>query len=95
MNGIDDNRWYNDGEQIACEWADFYSGSVCVFWQKSNGNSGRETKTYINALADHGCGLCGSIPYGYPGTNDVNNGVLTVNWATHDCLGNGGTGACS
>ncbi|KFX92759.1 hypothetical protein O988_07137 [Pseudogymnoascus sp. VKM F-3808] len=94
VQGIDDNRWYNDGEQIACEWADFFSGALCVFWQGSNGNTGAETKNYIRALADHGCGRCGSVPYGYPNTNDISNGMLTVNWATNDCLGNGGTGAC-
>lgn len=94
VKGVDDNRWYDNGEQIACEWEDFLSGALCVFWQKSNGNTGAESKQYIQALADHGCGRCGSIPYGYPGSNDINNGELTVNWVTSDCCGNGGTCIC-
>ncbi|KFY39723.1 hypothetical protein V495_05761 [Pseudogymnoascus sp. VKM F-4514 (FW-929)] len=94
VKGADDNRWYNNGEKIACMWENFFSGAFCAFWQGSNGNSGRESKLYIQSLSDHGCGLCGSIPYGFPTTNDINNGYLTVNFVTDNCLEHEGTGLC-
>jgi Kp4 len=86
INGIDPNRWYNDGEQIAC----FVPSHICAFLQKTDGAWGSNIKGLAHYIPDHGCKSCGSVPYFYPGDNNVDDGMLTYNYATQTC----GHGLC-
>ena len=97
IDSMSDSTCVTSGEQIAC----FDAGitSICAFTQKTGATvCGGELKTLIGDLQGHGCGECGSVPLGYPGTNDVSNGELTVNAAEDNCRGNppddGKTGLC-
>lgn len=65
------NRNYQSGEQIAC------TGSLCAMYQNGASNTADATSGYLQALLDHGCKKCGSIPT-QPG-NNVQMGELTVN----------------
>ncbi|KAM4062183.1 kp4 domain-containing protein [Hirsutella rhossiliensis] len=65
------NRNYKTGEQIAC------TGSLCVTYESGASNTADATSSYLQALLDHGCKKCGSVPT-QPG-NDVKKGQLTVN----------------
>ena len=97
IDSMSDSTCVTSGEQIAC----FDAGitSICAFTQKTGATvCGGELKTLIGDLQGHGCGECGSVPLGYPGTNAVSNGELTVNAAENNCRGNpdddGETGLC-
>ncbi|KAK5999180.1 hypothetical protein PT974_01570 [Cladobotryum mycophilum] len=57
INGIDPNRWYNNGQPIACE------GILCAFLQNTGGAWGRNIKGLAHFITDHGCDNCGSVPY--------------------------------
>lgn len=82
LNGINPDRWYDDGEQIACLRHEFEGHGFCVFLQGTAGSPGRAIAPLVDALLGHGCGLCGSAPYLYvQGVNDATNvGWLTVNY---------------
>lgn len=82
INGVDPNYWFRNGEQIAC------SRQVCAFLQNTNGAPGQSIRDAIVDLRNHGCKACGSVPF-Y--NNDVNLGMLTVNYVSHDC----GKGVCT
>ncbi|KAK7056931.1 hypothetical protein VNI00_002649 [Paramarasmius palmivorus] len=72
MNGIDDNRQYGDGTQIAC------LSHLCAFFQRTGtNNSGATAKRLVQGLVNHGCGKCGSNP---TDGGNVDNGELTVNY---------------
>ncbi|KAI5460745.1 killer toxin [Mariannaea sp. PMI_226] len=73
INGIDPNRWYNNGQLIAC------SGFVCAFLQNTGGAPGRNIKGLAHFITEHGCKNCGSVPYFYPSDNNVADGELTFN----------------
>lgn len=81
--GIDDNRWYGQGEHVACD----QSSGVCAFVQKASGASGGTLAIVARDLANHGCTVCGSVPLDFPRTNDVNNGELTFNFVGGDDMG--------
>lgn len=81
--GIDDNRWYGEGEHIACD----QGSAVCAFVQKASGAWGSDIARLVRDLANHGCTVCGSVPLGFPGTNDVNNGEVTFNFVGLDDMG--------
>ncbi|OCL14191.1 killer toxin [Glonium stellatum] len=85
IDHIDDNRFYNNGEQIACQNEAFFKGAVCAFTQKSGGAPGSSIKTLAQELRDHGCSVCGSIPLFFPQDNNVDDGELTVNWVGNSC----------
>jgi hypothetical protein len=96
INLIDENRWYNNGEHIACFTGEAATGfgapspiSACAFLQNTGGTWGSIIKTLMQSFMDnHNCGLCGSIPYYFPqGDNNVANGMLTINYV-------GSTGGC-
>ncbi|WQF87897.1 Putative killer toxin Kp4/SMK, killer toxin, Kp4 [Colletotrichum destructivum] len=86
INGIDENRWYNNGQQIACT-----STNICAFLQNTGGAPGRNIKGLAHFIPEHSCKVCGSVPYFYPGINDVSQGELTFNWVTNTC---GKVGLC-
>jgi hypothetical protein len=92
QENIDPNRWYNNGEQIACiHGSTFYHPTeVCAFLQNSGGAPGSSIKELLPYLVDHGCSSCGSVPLFFPNDNDVSNGELTVNSVSNGC----GTGMC-
>jgi len=86
INGIDENRWYNNGEQIAC----FEPSHICAFLQNTGGSWGKNIKGLAHYIKDHGCKTCGSVPYFYPGNNNVDDGMLTYNYVRSAC----GHGLC-
>jgi hypothetical protein len=63
INSIDPNRWYNDGEHIAC------SGFVCAFLQNTNGAWGYNIQGLAHFITEHGKFLLFSIfpPFGEGG----------------------------
>ncbi|KAL3463487.1 killer toxin [Aspergillus heterothallicus] len=92
QNNIDPSQWYNNGEQIAClKGSVFYTPSyICAFLPNSGGAPGLSIKNLLPYPIDHGCGTCSSVPLFFPGDNDVNNGILTLNSVSGGC----GTGMC-
>lgn len=75
IDQIDESRFYQNGEHIAC------TGFICAFLQNSGGAPGSSIKTLAHNLLDHGCHQCGSVPLFFPQDNDVANGQLTINAA--------------
>lgn len=54
---VDDNRWYNNGEQIACvgtgnTWTG--SGGFCAFLQNTGGTNGGKLKELAPYIHQHG-----------------------------------------
>ncbi|KAI9775455.1 MAG: hypothetical protein M1839_001072 [Geoglossum umbratile] len=90
IQGIDSNRWYKNGEWIACvqSTGDFVvdaSGSVgfCAFLQNTGGTWGSIIKQLAPEIPKHDCRVCGSVPYYFPqGNNNVDDGELTFNMVT-------------
>lgn len=85
---IDNNRWYQNGEHIAC-WENVAGGGLCAFLQGTGGIPGSLIKTLLQDLVNHNCHACGSIPVFFPSDNNIaSHGELTVN-AVHS------TGGCN
>uniref|UniRef100_A0A914PHG1 Killer toxin Kp4 domain-containing protein n=1 Tax=Panagrolaimus davidi TaxID=227884 RepID=A0A914PHG1_9BILA len=84
MDGlIDNNREYKSGENIACYRAvENVAHGFCLFLQdNSTPVKGGQIFDLINALIDHGCKGCGSIPVDWENSNDPSvNGILTMNY---------------
>lgn len=82
IDRIPDDKWFNNGQKIACvRW-------ICAFLQNTGGAPGRNIKGLAHFIPDHGCTICGSVPYFYPAINDVSQGMLTFNWVnTPKCEG--------
>ncbi|WAO91616.1 Kp4 domain-containing protein [Fusarium falciforme] len=72
LNGVDPNHWYNNGQQIACN---------------TGGWQGQKAKELAYYITEHGCLACGSVPTGFPGSNDVAQGELTFNYVSNPCTG--------
>ncbi|KAK3187651.1 hypothetical protein K4F52_003709 [Lecanicillium sp. MT-2017a] len=91
LRGMDQNKRFTDGQHVTCVQSSVTIGnpSLCIFYQKTNGRSWTvgQTVDYVQALLDHGCGACGSVPTD-PG-NNVNNGDLTANMVTNARRGMG------
>jgi hypothetical protein len=88
VGNIQGDRFYNDGEHIACLESELGNG-LCVFAQGSGGLPGSSVPPLLQALSDHHCGKCGSVPLFFPqGSNDPSKGILTVNVI-------GSTGGCN
>ena len=85
IDGIENSRFYNNGEQIACVIDGAGTTGYCAFWQKTNGLYGGTAKQKAHYITDHGCKICGSVPLDYPNTNDVEKGMLTFNAVAHTC----------
>ena len=90
IQGIDPDRWYSNGEWIACaqssgDYVVEASGNIgfCAFLQNTRGTWGRIIKQLAPEIPNHGCRVCGSVPYYYlQGNNDVSDGELTFNMVT-------------
>ncbi|OAQ86179.1 kp4 domain-containing protein [Purpureocillium lilacinum] len=107
-NRIDPNRWYNDGQQVACAgyeqltaagkawWLStglWYSG-VCAFLQNTGGWQGKKFQELAGYIVLHECDVCGSVPTDYPAGNDVSKGELTFNFVTNSCSRKDSTDVC-
>lgn len=83
INNIDRNRHYNNGEHIACTTFSLgvgFRSHLCAFIQKRpEGASGADIIPLAHYILEHGCKICGSVPFHFPGDNNVNNGELTYN----------------
>jgi len=79
--GIDDNRFYQNGQHIVCEKSQSTGApGLCAFLQNTGGVPGSSIKTLLQDLQDHGCKKCGSVPVFFPSdNNDGDHGILTVN----------------
>ncbi|KAJ5649517.1 killer toxin [Penicillium longicatenatum] len=93
IDQIDPSRWYDNGEQIACQNEALDEGAVCAFLQNSGGAPASSIITLARELEDHGCGVCGSIPLFYPNDNNVDDGELTINFVSGSCC-SGSTCIC-
>jgi hypothetical protein len=95
ISGIDPNRWYNNGEQIACAQSTGSLGvasgfvAICAFLQNTGGAPGRNIAGLAPFITGHGCTICGSVPYFYPSDNNVADGELTFNGVHNPCTDNG------
>ncbi|KAB8221349.1 killer toxin [Aspergillus novoparasiticus] len=89
IDGIDPNRWYNNGEHIACVGSGARitgNGGFCAFLQNTGGTNGAVIKSLAHYIPEHGCKVCGSVPYFYPqGNNNVDDGELTFNYVDNAC----------
>ena len=90
-SGIDESRYYNDGEHIACAGSSL-GAAICAFMQKSQGARGATIKLAAQDLVNHGCGTCGSAPLDR-NNNDISLGELTFNYVMDPC-GNSAKGLC-
>jgi hypothetical protein len=85
-NNLKDDRMYSEGAQLACVKSDGGPGAICAFIQGTEGKSktefsGFDIKWLAQALIDHGCKDCGSIPILQ--SNDVHSdGMLTINYVS-------------
>ncbi len=79
--GLDHNRQYHSGENIMCETRSGGAAGVCLFLDDvSGGVSTDEIRRLLDALRNHGCTKCGSVPIDFPGSNSPANGVLKSNY---------------
>ena len=87
INELDPNSWFDDGEKLACV------GRICAFLQGTSGATGAMIQSIAHFIPEHGCLVCGSVPYYYVGgNNDVRYGQLTYNAValTDSCVGQDG-----
>ncbi|KAL7809321.1 killer toxin Kp4/SMK [Trichoderma aethiopicum] len=84
VKAMDQSKTFSDGEHIACAESSVSIGdpSLCLFYQKTGRTfTVAQTIWYVQALMDHGCTACGSIPV--DDGNNVDNGELTANMVTN------------
>ena len=83
---LDPNRWYQNNQKIMCQLYEdvFTSGAFCLFLQNTGGVPGSSIKPLVQALSDHGCKGCGSVPVFYPqgDNNPDHHGILTLNFVS-------------
>lgn len=81
LETVKDDHVFIPGQQIVCG-GDGLRGSICAFWAHFTPHAvfANETKLYAHKLIQHGCHKCGSVPYGYPESNDNKYGELTFNF---------------
>jgi hypothetical protein len=94
VNGIDPNHWYQNGDHIVCD-NDLGGQGICAFLQGTGGMPGSSIAGLLDALVQHGCTKCGSVPVYLPVNGDNNpndHGILTVNYVSNP---NGCDGLCS
>ena len=81
---ISEYRTYANGEHIACiAISKRDTGGFCAFPQHLKGEQrlgGEDVARLLHDIFTHGCGVCGSVPVGYPASNDPSQGILTVNY---------------
>ncbi|UPK93019.1 hypothetical protein LCI18_003954 [Fusarium solani-melongenae] len=73
--------------QIACVTRENDAGAICAFFQNTGGWQGQKAKELAHYITEHGCLACGSVPTGFPGSNDVAQGELTFNYVSNPCTG--------
>ena len=82
-------REYVSEQYIAC--VENWHGNYCAFFQYAERPiTGSEVLKLLDLLYAHGCGMCGSVPVGYPYNNDPRvDGILIVNYVvdTKGCRG--------
>lgn len=82
---INTERNYANGEHIACFQAIAGDG-ICAFPQgmpESTTMKGSAVLPLLQALGEHGCTKCGSVPIHFVdqnGNNDPSDGILTINF---------------
>lgn len=82
--GLDKSCTYPNGQHIACAAIGHGSKGVCAFLQgTAAGLKGDQILLLIADLAAHNCDSCGSVPIGYPESNDPSDGILTVNYVVN------------
>lgn len=74
------SQQFGPGQHIA-KYCNEGNVGIAAFTQKTKNSisAGEACQLLQVLLNDHKCTACGSIPLGYPGTNNVNQGELTVN----------------
>ncbi|GJN81465.1 hypothetical protein PLIIFM63780_004999 [Purpureocillium lilacinum] len=90
-NRIDPNRWYNDGQQVACAGYEQLTAAGKAWWLSTGLWYSGELAGYIVL---HECDVCGSVPTDYPAGNDVSKGELTFNFVTNSCSRKDSTDVC-
>ncbi|KAI4252169.1 MAG: hypothetical protein LQ352_004430 [Teloschistes flavicans] len=94
LNGLDDNTIYFPGSQLACVKGYYWfpstqawkNGGICAFLQNGDSSNwsisrnGWDVKYLAGQIVGHDCKTCGSVPVGWPQTNDVSQGQLTFNF---------------
>ena len=90
------SRWYDDEELIACAPArgSSFRGGVCAFLQGTGGATGSQILGLAHYISDHGCLICGSVPFTYPSGNDVSHGELTYIVGPQKCSSQEKYGLC-
>jgi hypothetical protein len=86
ISGINQSHWYEDWKSIACITLNYTrgGGSVCAYLQNTGGALGSKISELAHYIPDHGCAVCGSVPFAYPSGNDVSSGELTFG-VSHPC----------
>ncbi|KAJ7757578.1 killer toxin [Mycena metata] len=75
IDGIDEGRYYANGQHIACRL------NICAFLQNQEEQmNGAEIRGVAHDITEHGCKVCGSVPT-KPG-NNVADGQLTFNYVS-------------
>ncbi|KAF8588173.1 Kp4-domain-containing protein [Ramaria rubella] len=89
LQGLDRSRFFNNGEHIAC--IEKNGAGICAFLQNTGGAPATSIPPLIDALINHGCKVCGSVPLFFPqgDNNPADHGVLVVNFvsSTDGCDG--------
>ncbi|KAF2963426.1 hypothetical protein GQX73_g10151 [Xylaria multiplex] len=74
------------------------TGGVCLFPQGGASLTLAQIRDLVDALGDHGCSTCGSVPIHFvdEGSNDPSSGILTSNYVGSpfcggDCISSVGT----
>ncbi len=98
-NNPNATHMYQNGEKIFCQHsvgerppASVAAASlrrssgdaICIFPQGTQeGLLGSSVISLVQALWDHGCRICGSVPIKYPDDNEEGNyGILTINYVS-------------
>ena len=58
------------------------TGGICLFPQFGGSLTLGQIRPLVDAILDHGCGTCGSVPIHFvdQGSNDPSDGILTFNY---------------
>jgi len=83
---LDPSDTFTSGQQMACldtGSGGLCDGQVCAFLQNTGSTFGVSQLTSLaNDIVGHGCSACGSVPVGFPDSNDVSQGELTFNYVS-------------
>lgn len=87
ISTINQSQWYEDVDLIACTTVldGGRTDHICAFLQGTGGAPGSTILQLAHYIPDHGCHICGSVPFTYPSDNGVSNGELTYYKVDHAC----------